>query len=258
MRAVFSAALLLLSPALCFAQANVAASCVANPANTTAAPMIGTAASAQFAIVRECIANEDGDCAEAALDEIDDDDFNDDELAVLAIARGDTEALQGSSRRARREYGRVLRMDDANSQLAILAVERITIRHVEDEDYDDALEQLEDLECGQWTPDLLYLQARARFGDNQYEGAQTSVQTAIDVRETTGEVAPQLWYSLVAASAQRAQQAATEQVVCTRERTANSNIPVRVCTTRSQREAQAAAASDIMNDENAVAIETIR
>ena len=248
MRSALSAALLLLGPALCLAQSNVATSCIANPANTAAAPMIGEAASAQLAVVRECVAKQDGDCAEAALDEIDDDDFNDDELAVLTIARGDTEALQGSSRRARREYGRVLRMDDANRQLGILAIERITIRHVEDGDYDDALDALEDLDCGEWTPEMLYLQARARFGESEFEGAQDSAQAAIDARASAGGTAPQHWHSLIAASAQRAQQAATEQVVCTQERRSNSNIPIRVCTTRAQRQAEAAAAGDLDGD----------
>jgi hypothetical protein len=149
-------------------------------------------------------------------------------------------------------------MDDANRQLAILAIERITIRHVEDEDCDDALDALEDLECGEWTPELLYLQGRARFGESEYEGAEISAQTAINARESAGGVAPQLWHGLAAASAQRAIQAATEQVVCRNERTSNSNIPVRVCTTRSQREAEAAAARDIMRDDTAVAVDTIR
>ena len=147
MRAYVSAALLLLSPSLSFAQANAAAACLIDPNATVVAPVIREAASAQFAIVRECAAN--SDCAEAVLDEMDEDSLNDDELAVLELARGDTELLQGSSRRARRAYEEVLDLPEANRQLKRAAIQRLAVRHIEDEDFDDVLERLEGLECGE-------------------------------------------------------------------------------------------------------------
>jgi tetratricopeptide (TPR) repeat protein len=237
MRTYVSAVLLLLSPSLSFAQANAAAGCLIDPNATVVAPVIREAASAQFAIVRECAANGDGDCAEAVLDEMDEDSLNDDELAVLELARGDTELLQGSSRRARRAYEEVLDLPDANRQLKRAAIERLVIRHVEDEDYDDVLEQLEGLECGEWTPDLLYLQARAHYEEDEFRSAQSSAQAAIDAQSAAGTDVPTGWNTLL----QNAQVAASEEVVCSQERSSSSNIPRRVCTTRTQREAQAEA-----------------
>lgn len=258
MRTAISAACLLLGPALCMAQSNVAKSCLADPANPAAAPVIRAAVSAQFATALECVANGDGDCAEAALDEIDDDDLNDDELAVLWLNRGDAEALQGSSRRARREYRRVINQRDGSRPLVAAAIERTAIRHVEDDNNDDASEALEDLACGEWTPELVYLQARAQFGSGQFSAAQANSQTAINAKDAAGGDIPTAWRSLLTASTQQAQQAASEQVVCTRERTSNSNIPVRVCTTQSQRRAEAAEAAEIMSGDSVVEIDTIR
>jgi len=168
MRTYVSAALLLPSPSLSFAQANAAAACLIDPNATVVAPVIREAASAQFAIVRECAAN--SDCAEAVLDEMDEDSLNDDELAVLELARGDTELLQGSSRRARRAYEEVLDLPEANRQLKRAAIQRLAVRHIEDEDFDDVLERLEGLECGEWTPDLLLLQARAHYEEGEFGG----------------------------------------------------------------------------------------
>ncbi len=237
MRTYVSAVLLLLSPSLSFAQANAAAGCLIDPNATVVAPVIREAASAQFAIVRECAANGDGDCAEAVLDEMDEDTLNDDELAVLELARGDTEVLQGSSRRARRAYEEVLDLPDANRQLKRAAIERLVNRHVEDEHYDDVLEQLEGLECGEWTPDLLYVQARAHYEEAEFDSAQSSAQAAIDAQSAAGTDVPTGWNTLL----RNAQVAASEEVICSSVRTSNSNIPVRVCTTRTQREAQAEA-----------------
>ncbi len=235
MRTYVSAALLLLSPSLSFAQVNAAAGCLVDPTATVVAPVIRDAASAQFAVVRECVVNRDGDCAEAALDEMNEDTLNNDELAVLALARGDTEALQGSSRRARRAYREVFDLRDVNRQLTRAAIERLTIRHVEDEDYDDALEQLEELECGEWTPDLLYLQARSHYGEGEFGDAQSSAQAAIDSQSAAGKAVPGGWNGLL----QSAQVAASEEVICSNVRLPSSNIPQRICTTRIQREEEA-------------------
>ena len=240
MRTYVSAALLLLSPSLSFAQANAAAGCLIDPTATVVAPNIRGVASAQFAVVRECVVNGDGDCAEAALDEIDEDMLNDDELAVVALARGDTETLQGSSRRARRAYREVLDLRDVNRQLTRAAIERLAIRHVEDEDYDDALEQLESLECGEWTPDLLYLQARSHYGEGEFGDAGSSAQAAIDSQSAAGKAVPGGWTDLL----QSAQVASSEEVVCSNVRLASSNIPQRVCTTRTQRLEEAEAARE--------------
>ncbi len=242
MRVYVSAVLLLLSPSLSFAQANAAAGCLIDPNATVVAPVIREAASAQFAIVRECAANSDGDCAEAVLDEMDEDTLNDDELAVLELVRGDTELLQGSSRRARRAYEEVLDLPEANRQLKRAAIERLVIRHAEDEDYDDVLERLEGLECGEWTPDLLFLQARAHYEEGEFSSAQSSAQAAIDAQSTAGTDVPTGWNTLL----QNAQVAASEEVVCSQERSSSTNIPRRVCTTRTQREAEAEAAREWM------------
>ncbi len=258
MRSFVSAVLALMGPSLCVAQASVDASCLADPDAPSAAPAIGNEMAAQFTAIRQCIADRDGDCAETALDAIDDDELNDDALAVYWLARGDMESLQGSSRRARREYRRVINQRDGNRQLAIAAIERMAIRHVEDRNYDDASDALEDLDCGEWTPELTYLRARAHFGEAQFSEAQATAQVAVNAKETAGETIPSLWRSLVTASGQRAQQAATEQVTCTRERTSNSNIPVRVCTTRAQRETEAQQAGDIMHEDSSIQVETIR
>jgi len=240
MRTYVSAFLLLLSPSLSFAQANAAPGCLIDPNATVVAPVIREAANAQFAIVRECAANGDGDCAEAVLDDMDEDTLNDDELAVLELARGDTEMLQGSSRRARRAYEEVLDLPDANRQLKRAAIERLVIRHAEDEDYDDVLERLEGLECGEWTPDLLFLQARAHYEEGEFSSAQSSAQAAIDAQSTAGTDVPTGWNTLL----QNAQVAASEEVICTSGRKPNSVIPVRVCTTRTQREAESEAARE--------------
>ncbi len=232
MRFYTLAALLLLGPSLCIAQADVAASCLLDPTAAVAPLAIRPAASAQFAVVQDCITSGDGDCAEAALEEIDDSDLNADELAVLTLARGDTEQLQGSSRRARREYGRVLDIDDVDRQLASAAIKRLAIRHLEDERYDDALERLEDLECGEWTPDFLYLQAQAQYGDSDFESAQASVEAAIIAQEAADGNPPGEWFGLH----ENAVQATSEEIICERVTLPSSNIPQRVCTTRTQRE----------------------
>jgi hypothetical protein len=171
---------------------------------------------------------------------MDEDTLNDDELAVLELARGDTEVLQGSSRRARRAYEEVLDLPDANRQLKRAAIERLINRHVEDEHYDDVLEQLEGLECGEWTPDLLYVQARAHYEEAEFSSAQSSAQAAIDAQSAAGTDVPTGWTTLL----RNAQVAASEEVICSSRRLPNSNIPQRVCTTRTQRDAESEAARE--------------
>jgi predicted negative regulator of RcsB-dependent stress response len=245
MRSAIFAGLVSFGPALCLAQAEIPANCVVDSASAATAPTITPAANTQFAAARECVMNRDASCAETALDALDEDDLNEDELAVLSIGRGDIESLDGSSRRARREYRRVVRSDDASRQLVALAIERTALVHIDDEDYDDAIDALDDLECGEWTPDLLYIRGRAFFGESEFRAAETSAQTAIDARVAVGGVAPQHWHDLLTTAEQRAIQAETEEVVCRNERSTNSNIPVRVCTTRSQRQAEADATRDV-------------
>ena len=183
------AVLLLLGPGLSMAQSTVTAECLVSDASTQP-QLIREEVSGFFTAARECIANADGDCAEAAIDNIDDSDLNTDELGILALAAGDMEALQGSFRRARREYRRVLRLRDVHPQIRRTGIERLTIQHFEGENYDDAIEQLEELECGNWTPNLLLLRARAYFRDEEFENAKLSAEAAVGFQESAGVEVP--------------------------------------------------------------------
>ena len=97
MRTSVSAPLLLLIPSLCIAQIeaiDVSADCLVGSAVATAPPLIGESFGTQLAAARTCLANEDADCAEEVIDDIDTDTLNDDERAILALLRGDQEAAQ--------------------------------------------------------------------------------------------------------------------------------------------------------------------
>ena len=192
MRSLLSAAMLLLCPALCLAQASVASSCLADPDAPAAAPIVSDAMASQFAAIRQCIADEDGDCAEDTLDAIDDDELSDDELAVYWLASGDMENLQGSSRRARREYRRVVGQRDGNRQLVVAAIEQTAILYIEDDNYDNAADALGDVQCGEWTPALVYLRARAHFGEAEFSDAEATARLAVDAQEASGERVPSL------------------------------------------------------------------
>ena len=252
MRSIISAGILLLSPILCLGQADITDNCFAAPTNPATAPLIREAASIQFATVRQCIVNNNSDCAETALDEIDEDALNADEQAVFWLTRGDTESLQGSSRRARRDYRRVIIQRDGNRQLALAAIERTAIRFVEDENHDNALDALEAIACGEWTAELAYLKARAQFGEGNFSTAQDTVMMAITHVVQSGEPVPALWHALADASSQRAGEA--EDVVCTTEESAGSYIPKRVCSTRAQRQAEAGRATDVLSGESAILV----
>ncbi len=247
MRSYVLAALLLLSPGLCVAQLeqiDVAPDCLVGSRILTAPPLIRESVSTQFAEVRTCLVNADSDCAESALDAIDSDPLNDDERAVLALIQGDTEKFQGSSRRARREYGKALDAPGVSRQVVRVAIERLALLHVDDGDPEDALEQLEALECGDWTPNLLYLQAVAEFGLRNFEAAQVSVQNAIDSQQALGVDVPTDWHSLQASAVSSAEAAADDDVICVREASTGSRIPTERCTTRAQREREAWEASE--------------
>ncbi len=242
MRTYVSAPLLLLIPILCVAQieaVDVSADCLVGSAVATVPPLIGESFGTQLAQARTCLANQDSDCVESVIDDIDAEALNDDERGVLALLRGDGEALDGSSRRARREYRSVLDESGANRQIFRAAVERLVRLHLEDGDPDDALEQLEALDCGDWRPELLVLQARAQFGLRDFESAQASVQSAIDFQQGLGADVPQDWLLFQAANLRSAQTAADEDIICTKETLPNSLIPREVCTTRAEREYEA-------------------
>ena len=251
------AALLLLSPVVGLAQSSVDTSCLADPSASSPEPMLRDSTASEFSAIRQCIADQDGDCAEDALDTVDDDELNADELAVYWLATGDMEHLQGSSRRARRAYRRVIRQRDGNRQLALAAIERTAIRHIEDENFDDVVDALEDIQCGEWSPALVYLRARAHFGESEFAEAAAASQIAVDAQQAAGETVPAMWRSLVTASTTRAQQAETEEIVCTSERRSGSNIPVRVCTTRSQRDAEARRAREGFDVDLPVQVDTV-
>ena len=133
-------------------------------------------------------------------------------------------------------------------QIRRSSIERLAIQNIEEEDYGDAIDQLEDLECGDWSPSLLFLRARAYFGDEAFENAKLSAEAAVGFQESANVEVPPAWQSLLASSIQNAERVATEEVICTRERATNSSIPVRVCTTRAQREAEVNAAQDFMRN----------
>ncbi len=243
MRAYVAAVLLLSIPGLCVAQldtVDVAADCLlGSVAVPSAPPMIGDSFGMQLAAARTCLANEDSDCAESVTEDIDADALNDDERAILAMLRGDTEALGGSSRRARREYRRALNESGATRQIARTSIERLVRLHLDDDDPDDALEQLEALHCGEWRPELLFLQAIAQFALSNFEAAQASVQSAIDTQQASGGDVPADWQSLKAASLRSAESTADDEVICEDVRSINSLIPRERCTTRAQREQEA-------------------
>ncbi len=240
MRTYVAAALLLSIPGLCVAQldtVDVAVDCLPGSVTVPAAPpMIGDSFGMQLAAARTCLANEDSDCAESVTEDIDADALNDDERAILAMLRGDTEALGGSSRRARREYRRALDETGATRQITRASIDRLVRLHLEDDDPDDALDQLEALHCGEWAPEMLVLQARAHFGMRNFDGAETSVQNAIDLQQVSGGNVPEDWYLFQAANRRSAETAEDDDVICVDETPLGSNIPRNVCTTRAERE----------------------
>ncbi len=238
MRTSVSAPLFLLIPSLCIAQIeaiDVSADCLVGSAVATAPPLIGESFGTQLAAARTCLANEDADCAEEVIDDIDTDTLNDDERAILALLRGDQEALDGSARRARREYRRALEESGASRQIVRAAIERLVRLHLENDDPDDALEQFQALECGDWRPELLVLQARAQFGLRDFEGAQVSVQSAIDSQQRLGRDVPEDWRLFQAANLRSAETAADDDVICVDETPVGSRIPREVCTTLAER-----------------------
>ncbi len=239
MRTSVSAPLLLLIPSLCIAQIetiDVSADCLVGSAVATAPALIGESFSTQLAQARSCLANGDSDCAEGVIDGIDADALNVDERAILALLRGDQEALDGSSRRARREYRSALDESGANRQIVRAAVERLATLYLDDGDPEDALEQLEALECGDWRPELLVLQARSQFGLRDFAAAQTSVQSAIDFQQGLGANVPEDWLVFKAANLRAAVTSADDDVICVDEAPLGSRIPREVCTTRAERE----------------------
>lgn len=242
MRTYVAVALLLLSPGWCVAQieaVDVATECLIGSVVATAPPLIGESFGSQLAAARTCLADEDADCAEEVIDGIDTDTLNDDERAILALLRGDREALDGNARRTRREYRRALEESGANRQIVRAAVERLVRLHLENDDPDDALEQLQALECGDWRPELLVLQARAQFGLRDFEDAQVSIQSAIDSQQASGADVPEDWHLFQAANLRSAEMAADDDVRCVDESPVGSRIPIRVCTTRAERAWQA-------------------
>lgn len=238
MKNINLAATLLLSPVLCFAQASVDEGCLAAPDATLAQPVINDAVATQFAAIKECIENDNAACAQDGLDAIDDGDLSDDELAVYWLSAGDLEYLNDDPGRARREYRRIIRQRGANRQLVMTAIERTAVQQMREQNYDDAADALDELECGEWQPSHVYTRARAHFGEGEFEEAQAMAQLAVSSQEAAGGEVPAIWATFATASMERAEQAANDPVVCTNETTAGSNIPRRVCTSQSQRDAQ--------------------
>lgn len=238
MKRSIAAATLLFGPVLCFAQASVDASCIADQAATPPDPVISDAIAAQFAEIKACIESENTACAAAGMDAIDDGELSDDELAVYWLTAGDLEYLNDEPGRARREYRRIIRKRGANRQLVVTAIERTAVQEMRAQEFDGAADALEDLDCGEWTPAHVYLRARAHFGEEEFAEAAATAQMAVSSQEANGTDVPAIWQSFATASAERAEQAANERVVCRNVQTAGSNIPQRVCTNQAQRDAQ--------------------
>ncbi len=238
MNKLISAATLLVSPILCFAQASVDADCLIDGNATPAQPVISEAVAAQFAAIKACIESKDSACAADGLDLIDEDDLSDDELSVYWLSKGDLEYVDGDANRARREYRRIIRQRGANRALVVQAIERTAVQQMREQNYDDAADALEELECGEWKTAHAYMRARAHYGEGEFSEAAATVQMAVSAQEASGERVPEIWRSFATASAERAERAAREQVVCRSEQSVSSNIPQRSCASQSQRDAQ--------------------
>lgn len=237
MKKILSAATLLFGSNLCFAQASVDAACMADSDAALTPPVISDAIAAQFSAIKQCIENKDVTCAADGLAAIDDDDLSDDELDVYRLSAGDLQFLDGDANDARREYRRIIRQRGANRQLVITAIERIAVQQMMGNNYDNAADALEEIECGEWQSAHVYLRARAHFGEGEFSEAAATAQMAVSTQEAVGEAVPAIWRSFMTASAERAERAANERVVCRNEQQPGSNIPQRVCTTQAQRDA---------------------
>lgn len=244
MKSPIIAFLLLLSPGLCIAQLDplgMESEC-ANAAATASAPLlvIQDSVAGQLTEARLCLQSGDSRCADRAIVGLDPESLNDDENGALALLRGDIEAVKNNRRRAQREYQAALELPVVHWQIARGATERLAILNVRAGQYEQALQRLEGLSCGEWSPDLLFLVASAHYSVEQFESSLENVQSAIDSRQAAGGAIPESWFSLRAAAVQRLEGASSDELFCQTETPIDSLIRVERCYTAEELRRQAA------------------
>ncbi len=242
-----SAFLLLLSPGLCIAQLDplgVEPECV-NGSATSSAPslVIEDSIAGQLIDARLCLQNGDTRCADRAIVELDLESLNNDEQAALALLRGDIEAVKNNRRRAERAYQIALELPAVHLQIERGATERLAILEVRAGQHEQALQRLEGIGCGEWTPELLFLVASAQYGVGQFERSLENAQIAIDSRLAAEGAAPEGWFTLRAATVQRLENDSSDDLVCQTETPVGSLIPVERCYTREELRRNAACQS---------------
>ncbi len=239
--------LLLLGPRLCIAQLDplgAESDCADAAATASATPLvIEDSIAGQLIEARSCLQNGDSRCADRAIVELDPESLNDDENGALALLLGDIEALNNNRRRAEREYQAALELPVVHWQIARGATERLAILDVRAGQHEQALQRLESISCGEWSPDLLFLAASAHYGVEQFERSLENVQSAIDSRQVAGGAVPESWFSLRAAAVQRLEGASSDELFCQTETPIDSFIPVERCYTAEELRRHAACES---------------
>ena len=230
--------LLLLGPGVCLAQLDplgVEPDCI-NVAAASSAPalMIEDSVAGRFIEARSCLQYGDARCAEDAIAGLDPESLNDDEKGALALLRGDIEALGGDRFGSEREYEMALELPVVHPLIERAAVERLAILDVRGGLHEQALQRLEGLECGEWSPDMLFLVASAQYGVEEYERSFENVQIAIDTRLATEGPVPVGWFSLRAAAVQQLEGVSSDELICQIETPMGSLIPVERCYTREE------------------------
>ena len=230
--------LLLLGPGLCIAQLDplrVEPECINVVAAATAPPlMIGDSIAGQLIEARSCLQYGDARCAQDAIVGLDSESLNDDEKGALALLRGDIEALGGDRFAAEREYQMALELPVVHPLIERGSAERLAILDVRADRHEQALERLEGVACGEWSPDMLFLVASAQYGVEEYERSVENVQIAIDLRLAAEGPVPEGWFSLRAAAAQRLEGVSSDELICQIETPVGSLIPVERCYTREE------------------------
>ncbi len=237
MKSLSIAFLLLLGPGLCMAQLDSLAAtleCVSATATSSAPPLvIEDSIAGQLIDARSCLQYGDARCAESAIVGLDPESLNNDEKGALALLRGDIRVLENDRFGAEREYQTALELPVVNSHIERGATERLAILDVRAGRHELALQRLERIGCGEWSPDLLFLVASAHYGVGQFERSLENVQIAIDTRLAAEGEVPNGWFSLRAATAQRLEGASGE-LVCETEAPVGSFIAVERCYTREE------------------------
>ena len=230
--------LLLLGPGLCIAQLDplgVEPDCINVAPTSLGSPLvIEDGIAEQFIEARSCLQYGDARCAEDTIERLDPDSLSDDERGALALLRGDIEALGGDRFGAEREYQMALGIPAVHPLIERAAVERLAILDVRGGLHDQALQRLEGLGCGEWSPEMLFLVASAQYGVGEYERSVENVEIAIDTRLAAENPVPPGWFSLRAAAVQQLEGVSSDELICQIETPMGSLIPVERCYTREE------------------------